>query len=179
MGTVESVVRLYLHSVHPVADGGYCASDGWPPSGIVGHFAGQSFTLSERQGSTMGKVNQARYGDFRPKLRIEDLDGGNFIILTVAEFGEETLEGAEGKKLTPFLAFEETDKVFWINGTQVGYLIEGMKSDDSDDWRGQKVPIVKKEVEYRGKVFEKLWIAEPSTWAKLMNGTKPVKRGRK
>jgi len=54
--------------------------------------------------------------------------------------------------------------VLWLNKTQVGYLIEGMQSDDSDDWKGKKVPIEKVTNTYNGRKFDKVAIAAPERW---------------
>jgi hypothetical protein len=113
----------------------------------------------------MGKVDAGKYGSARPKILREDLQDGDFIVLTIANFDEATISDEEGKRVTPYLEFQETgDKVLWLNKTQVGYLIEGMQSDDSDDWKGKKVPIEKVTNTYNGRKFDKVAIAAPERW---------------
>lgn len=116
----------------------------------------------------MSKVDKSRYGSARPKLTTEDLDGGDFLVLTIATFDEATITTEEGSKITPFLEFRETgDKTHWLNQTQIGYLIEGFGTDESDEWIGQPVPIEKHTATYRGTSTVKLWVSPPERWAQL------------
>ena len=116
----------------------------------------------------MGKVDRSRYGNARPKLTTDDLEGGDFLVLTIANFGEATISNEEGTKVTPYLEFRETgDKVHWLNQTQIGYLIDGFGSDESEDWQGHPVPVEKHTAVFRGTSTVKLWVSPPERWAEL------------
>ena len=118
----------------------------------------------------MAKVNADKYGKGRPKVTIEDLEGGEYIVLTIAKFGEETFnDEVEGQKITPYLTFEETgDKVHWLNKTQVGYLIDRLGDDDAR-WVGKPVPLERHTPEFKGKRQpEKLWVSPPEEWDDLL-----------
>lgn len=125
----------------------------------------------------MGKVNLDRYGTSRPKLIVEDLEGGDAIVLTIHSFSEETLnDNVEGERISPLLNFEETgDKVHWLNKTQMQYLVEGL-GDETDDWEGKKIPLEVTETTFNGKRFKKLWVAAPERWPEYKGeGVKPPK----
>lgn len=112
----------------------------------------------------MGKVNLDRYGSRTPKLMPDDLDGGDFIVLTIAGFDEKTFDDEEGKRVTPVLFFEETgEKVLFLNRTQVGYIVERY-GDESDGWQGKHIPIEHHVSTFRGKQHEKLWVMPPERW---------------
>lgn len=121
----------------------------------------------------MGKVNADKYGKSRPKVTIEDLEGGDFMVLKIAGFGEETFSDENvGDKVTPYLTFEETgEKVHWLNKTQVGYLIARL-GDEADRWTGKAVPLEKVQPTYAGKKQpEKLWVAAPESWDQMLRDT--------
>lgn len=120
------------------------------------------------------KVRQEKYGNRSPKLTPDDLDG-DFAVLTIAAFAEETFTDEEGERVTPCLEFQEMgDKRLWVNGTQVGYLVERL-GDETDAWKGQQVPVEKHVSVFRGKRYNKLWIAAPEEWDTMLAqaGVKP------
>ncbi|MCL6507656.1 MAG: hypothetical protein K6T59_11565 [Bryobacteraceae bacterium] len=117
----------------------------------------------------MPKVDPNRYGNRRPKLTLDDLEGGDYIVLTIAAFDEAVFDDEEGKRVTPFLEFQETgDKVLFLNATQVRYLVDGFGTDESDEWIGRPIPLEAQTVTFRGKRFEKLYIAPPERWDQLL-----------
>jgi len=130
----------------------------------------------------MPNVDVNKYGSARPKITRDDLQDGDFIILTVANFDEATISDEEGKRVTPYLEFAETgDKVLWLNKTQVGFLIEGFGSKDSDDWKGKSVPIEKVTTTYNGRKFDKVAVAAPERWEEYMDAAglgKPKRKPR-
>lgn len=127
----------------------------------------------------MGKVNQDRYGKSTPKLVPDDIDG-DCVVLTIANFGEETFNDEGVTRITPYIDFEETgDKVLWLNKTQVGYLIERL-GDESDRWKGAPVPIGRHDSQYNGKTHKKLWVMPPERWDDVLAeaGKGPKRRAR-
>ena len=116
------------------------------------------------------KVNADKYGKSRPKVTVDDLEGGGVIVLVVASFGEETFSDEETgtSKVTPYLTFEETgEKVHWLNKTQVRYLIDRM-GEETDRWTGKPVPLERHTPEFKGKrQAEKLWVSPPESWDEI------------
>ena len=112
----------------------------------------------------MGKVDLNRYGGLAgAKMVPEDLDE-DIAILTISEFGEQ--KNPEG--ISPVLRFQEApDRLLYINRTQVEFLVKKL-GDDSDNWIGRKIPVEKKEVEYNGKMFLKVYVMEPQDWDKTL-----------
>ena len=75
------------------------------------------------------------------------------------------------------LFFEESgDKAMYLNKTQMEYLIEGLESNDSDDWAGKQVPVEVKRGKFRGTPYEKPYIVDPNEWDEYL---KPKKQRRK
>ena len=113
----------------------------------------------------MGKVDPGKYGTSRPKITQEDLADGDFILLTIANFDEATIKDEEGTRVTAYLEFSETgDKVLWLNKTQLTYLIEGLGSDNSDDWKGKQISVEKITAKYNNRSFPKVAVAAPERW---------------
>jgi len=130
----------------------------------------------------MAKVDPTKHGSSRPKLTVDDFEE-DVAILTIASFEEAEIEDsdtAEGKRMIAMLFFEESgDKAMYLNKTQLEYLIEGLESDDSDDWAGKQVPVEVKTGTFRGKKYEKPHIVDPDEWEEYMEKPKPRRRRKK
>jgi hypothetical protein len=113
------------------------------------------------------KVQTSKYGNARPKIEQEDLEGGDAAVFTIAAVEEQKVTGDDGERLSLVLLTEELgDKVLWLNVTQIGYLIAKL-GDESDRWVGQKVPLEKTITHYAGKPFKKVWVAAPESWDQI------------
>jgi hypothetical protein len=123
----------------------------------------------------MSKRSAKDYRRSRERLELADFGGEESMVLTLAA-AEDVLFEDEGKpRKSLVLTFEEFDgKSFFTNETQVTYLIE-MLGDDDEDWIGEMIPIERHVGKFRGKEFEKLWVAAPERWPTLLKG---VKRGK-
>ena len=124
------------------------------------------------------KVDTKNYGKSREKLTLDDLDGGDTIVLTCASVEDVTFDdnGKERKSLV--MTFEESgEKSYWPNKTSTGYLVEAI-SAESDEWIGQRIPLEAVHGDYQGKPYDSLWVAAPERWASILKATKPVKRGK-
>lgn len=129
----------------------------------------------------MSKVNPDKYGNAKPKITQDDLADGDFAVVTIAGFGEQTFEDGKEKKLTPYLLTEEFgDKVLWLNRTQTRTLIDRL-GDDSDKWTGKRVPIVKHTASFGTSTFKKVIVPDVEEWDDLLamaaeeSGSKPKK----
>jgi len=117
----------------------------------------------------MAKVNREMYRNTRPKLMVEDIGDADYIVLTIKEFREDKFDFQGRKKLAPFLMFEEAgEKVQWLNPEQIQYLIDAL-GDETDEWIGKRIPIMRHEFSYDGKDGVNLWIASPELWDSLLN----------
>lgn len=116
----------------------------------------------------MAKVDPTKHGSSRPKLSPDDLEE-EVAILEITSFEEAEIEDAdrpEGKRWIAMLYFEETgDKALFLNKTQIQYLIEGLGSDDSEDWIGQPVPVEVKRGRFQNQPYEKVYIVDPLEWS--------------
>lgn len=123
----------------------------------------------------MAKVRSDKYKNARPKLEVSDLEDGDFLVLTVAAFGEQQFTdwgSGNRTKITPFLEFEETgEKVLWLTPVQVDYLVE-VYGDDTDDWLGQPVCVERHAYTFQGQAGENLWVAAPERWPEMLRAAK-------
>lgn len=129
----------------------------------------------------MAKVDPNKHGSSKPKLTVDDFEE-DVAILTIASFEEAEIDDTEspdGKRMLAMLFFEESgDKAMYLNKTQLEYLIEGLESDDSDDWVNRQVPVEIKRGTFRGKKYEKPHVVDPEEWAEYLE-PKPKRRPRR
>lgn len=110
------------------------------------------------------KVKKEKYGNAKPKIEQDDLEGGDAAVFTIAAVEEQKVKDDDGERISLCLITEELgDKLQWLNQTQIGYLLDKF-GDDSDDWIGKSVPLVKTTTHYAGKPFKKVWVAAPAEW---------------
>lgn len=124
------------------------------------------------------KVNKEQFTNRRPKLEQEHLEE-DATILTIAEVDVIKLDDREAI----VLAFEETgDYVLWPNKTGIITLIDKL-GDDTDEWIGQKVPVMKVTETYKGESFDKVAVAKLDEWDNIIKPKraplKAVKGGKK
>lgn len=99
-----------------------------------------------------------------PKLTQEDLGTDDVVVFTVSGYEQRTMpDGGMVKELH----FEEIGGVpLRLNKTQLGYLIDGIGSDDTDDWTGKQVPVEKITKQGPdGKDYKVVWVCAPESWA--------------
>lgn len=120
----------------------------------------------------MGKVNAEKFSKRRPKVEVDDLQGGNFIVAHITAYEEVAVDQDGEKKLVPCLRFQEFgDKNLWLNKTQVQYLVDRL-GDESDRWMGKPVPLVKATVNYGDERHIKVMVATPEEWDDLLTAAK-------
>jgi len=119
------------------------------------------------------KVREERYQPSgRPKIEQKDIEGGDAVVVTIAEVEEEKVKGDKGDKLLLVLVVEEfPDKVHRLNKTQLAYMVEKL-GDETNEWIGQKIPLVKTTQEFgsgsRVKDFDVVWVAAPDEWDTIL-----------
>ena len=118
----------------------------------------------------MAKINPDEFaGTKSPKVSIKDLQGKPRVLWTIVAVDQIEVddEGTKtGKRRALTLIFEGLEeKVFWLNETMIGYLIE-VFGDETDNWIGQTVPCEPHRSVVRGQAFEKVWISAPASWPK-------------
>lgn len=133
----------------------------------------------------MGRISADDFGSSTPKLTPDDLEA-DVAILTVADFetvdvDDDNAEG--GKRKSATLTFEETDdRVLWLNKGMVEALIERL-GDNTDKWKGQKVPVEKYTARFRGKSYPKVRVMMAEEWDDVLTPSrskgKTAKRGKR
>lgn len=133
------------------------------------------------------KASNPRYGGSgRPKIVQDDIEDGDAMLVTISDVEEEKVKGDGGDKVLLVLLTEEFgDKVHRLNKTQRDYLIEQL-GEETDDWIGKQVPLVKTKQAFQNKSFDTVWVAAPEEWKSLLRASsvqakaaRKPKRGRK
>ncbi len=131
----------------------------------------------------MGRISADDFGSSTPKLTPDDLEA-DVAILTVADFetvdvDDDNAEG--GKRKSATLTFEETeDRVLWLNKGMIEALIERL-GDNTDKWKGQKVPVEKYTARFRGKSYPKVRVMMAEEWDDVLapKARRTAKRGKR
>lgn len=127
----------------------------------------------------MARANRDRLGTRTPKLTPEDLEH-DVEVGTIAGYQEDEIDDPEredGKRLLAKLFFEETgNKALFLNVTMMDDLIEGLGTDETDDWVGQQVPIEARKSRFGTKTYNKVYIVAHEDWGKYL---KPKRRASK
>lgn len=125
----------------------------------------------------MAKVNPQEHSKRRPKLTIDDFEGADASALTIASVEIINVDDEDGKRKSMVISFEETgDKVYWPNPSSISVLV-AQYGDESDDWVGKPLPLVRHEGVFRGKRFDNLQVPTPELWREVIEGAglTPVK----
>jgi hypothetical protein len=113
------------------------------------------------------KVQKEKYGNAKPKIEQDDIEGGDAGVFTIAAVEEQKVSGDDGERISLVIITEELgDKLHWLNVTQIGYLIARL-GDNTEDWIGEKFPLVKTTTHYAGKPFKKVWVAADAEWDEI------------
>lgn len=127
----------------------------------------------------MAKVNANDYGTKRDKLEVTDLTS-DVAVLTLEQAEEIDIDDpsvAGGVRKAMVLSFTETDKVLWLNRTQVGAMVEAL-GDDSDLWAGKSIPVQKVQTTFKGKTYHKVAVCPAAEWAGYLKPSKSAKKSR-
>ena len=98
-----------------------------------------------------------------------ELDGKKVTIrkVTLEEIGEE-------RERKPIMAFLETDKELVVNVTNWNSISELTGLDDSDDWLGHEIKLVRVKVQYGAKTVDAIRIEAPDKLVLRRSQTKRV-----
>lgn len=83
-------------------------------------------------------------------LKVEDL-AGKPVTLTMDHVELQELQGDRGKETKPILSFRKTDKKMVVNSTNWN-TISSLYGEESDNWVGQRITLVPREVDFKGKM---------------------------
>jgi hypothetical protein len=86
-------------------------------------------------------------------------DGG--MIVTIESYDMETIGQGEKKQTKPVLYFVEDVKPMVLNKTNGGVTAQILGSDDLDDWVGQQITLVSREVEFQGDLIDAVRVQVP------------------
>jgi hypothetical protein len=126
----------------------------------------------------MGKIRKEDFSKRRPKLTVDDLDGGDAIALVIASVEEINVDDDDGKRKSLVLTFEESgEKVYYPNATSLGFILDAY-GDESDDWVGKPLPLMRHAGTFRGERYENLQVAAPESWDEVITESNltPVRR---
>lgn len=119
----------------------------------------------------MAKINQQDFSKRRPKLTVDDLVGGDGMALVMAGVEEINVDDEAGKRKSLVLTFEESgEKVYYPNATSLGYILAAY-GDESDDWVGQALPLLRHTGTFRGERYENLQVPPLDQWDHLVKGS--------
>lgn len=117
-----------------------------------------------RQDGT-GRLDMDKVYGKRPKVTAEDFDGGDTIVVIVAEGRVVHLNDGSNKAVLAFREFP--GKEFWPNVSSMKYLVE-QYGDVPASWAGRPVPLQLKDSEFAGEVYEnRVWVAAPELWESI------------
>ena len=89
-------------------------------------------------------INEVFSGSF---LKADDLKGKT---VTVTISAIEIKEFDDGKKIV--IAFQGKDKCLVVNKTNANIIAENLRSQDTDDWVGERITLTIKKVEFQGRL---------------------------
>jgi len=103
------------------------------------------------------RKNKMKSNDVFPSrwLKAAEIEGDGEIVtirkVTMEEIGEE-------RERKPIIAFEETDQELVVNLTNWTTIADLTGLDDSDDWPGHKIKLVRRKVQYGKKTVDAIRI---------------------
>ncbi len=116
-------------------------------------------------------------------LSAADIEDEN-LTLTVEEVREE--EVGQQRDLRPVVYFKEVDKGLVLNKTNMNTICDVLKSDESNDWVGQRITLYTAEIEFQGRMVEGIRVklrapkaasAGQQVPAQTVRGQRPASRG--
>lgn len=128
----------------------------------------------------MAIINPKEFSKRRPKLTIEDFEGGDASALTIAEVEMIKTDDEDGKRTSLVITFSETgEKAYWPNASSIGIIVEEY-GKDSDDWIGKPLPLMRHQGTFKGKAYDNLQVAAPEFWQEVIeqSGLTPVRKAR-
>lgn len=128
----------------------------------------------------MSQRQPLAYGDMRPKLEPDDVDGKP-AVLTVKRADRRNMarrgQGEEWKVVVVFAdtfpgksvrdAEPSTEREHVLNATD-WKTVSGKLGDDETTWAGKKFVMAPGTTQYEGRTFEKMLVATPDRWDKAL-----------
>lgn len=121
------------------------------------------------------RVNAADYGQSRPKLGVEQLDGADSMVLIVSAVDPEVIFEERKRCVLTFAEFPEL--AYWVNVTGLKALIERL-GDDVDNWIGKKVPLIRARTNnpQTKQSTTVLWVAPAEEWDEVLDADRQARR---
>lgn len=93
----------------------------------------------------------------KPSLRPDDIGTASAVVVTVT--GVDYRASKFGDKRYVLQTQEFPDREVWLSATESNLLIDNL-GEDTDTWIGAKVPLMRQNVEVRGRTYEALQVPE-------------------
>lgn len=124
------------------------------------------------------------YGQMRDKLTPDDTEGKT-AVLTIASAERRNFapegQGEEYKIVLTFDEFpeegEQKEKEYIVNATSYKTLVTKL-GENEDEWIGQPCVMAPTTTNYGGKTFEKIHVASPERWDKVMAAQKKASKAK-
>lgn len=118
------------------------------------------------------------YGEMRDKLTPDDVAGKaaalRILSADIRDFAPKSSRSADNKIVLVFVEFP--DKEYIVNATSYKTLVMKL-GDDVTRWPGQWCVMAPTTTTYEGRAFEKLHVAPPERWDKIMSKVRDSERG--
>lgn len=118
----------------------------------------------------MTKITQAQKTAGRPQLKPEAAGNADLLVVTVASV--EFKESQFRKEPQPVLVFEEFPEHEWRVGKRSLNRICEQLGDETDDWKGERIPLIKAREEVGKATYVVFQAAPPEEWAALLKQSK-------
>ncbi len=116
----------------------------------------KELALKQKESVSMSKVSETYKGS--PYIKAQDISELPKKI-TIKEVSLEPIQGNSGDPVEKMVvAFKETDKLLLLNATNAKTLAEEL-GDESDDWVGAKISLIKTKTIFEGKNVDAVRIA--------------------
>lgn len=93
----------------------------------------------------------------KPSLRPDDIGTATAVVVTVT--GVDYRASKYGDKRYVLQLKEFPDKELWLSATESNLLIDNI-GDDTENWLGARIPLVRETLDVRGKSYEALQVPE-------------------
>lgn len=109
------------------------------------------------------------YGEMRVKIEPDDVEGKPALLeieaATLRDLAPKGSKASDWKVVLWFVAFPQKEYV--VNSTSYKTLCQKL-GDDYESWAGKQCVMAPTTTEYQGKQFEKLHVAIPERWDKVV-----------
>lgn len=120
----------------------------------------------------MAKITQEQRTEGKPQLKPDAVGNADVLVVTVAEIDFKDSQFRGGKQ--PVLTFKEFPNHEWRVGKRSLNRICEQLGEETDDWKGERIPLIKAREEVGKATYVVFQAAPPEEWTDLLK-----KRGKK